>query len=177
MLRCCEGTTMDAITLDLHHDNRIKLFSFRMPVREACAQIKQQPNIYDAAHVKYFDEKPLKLNIILHLNEIFDVKRLEMRYFTSFIGRQSTLAVFVTDRGIYTLFYLSISFAFPIPSRFTNYCHDDEGVKLPLEFLDGTTPVTCCVSIYDSSSSKKVGGGSLMNEVSALPSQHLHGRA
>jgi hypothetical protein len=44
-------------------------------------------------------------------------------------------------------------------------------VELPLEFPDGTTPVTCrvCVSIYDSSSGKKIGVGSLMDKASAPP--------
>ena len=41
--------------------------------------------------------------------------------------------------------------------------------ELPLEFPDGTTPVTCRVSIYDSSSGKKVGVGSLMDKASAPP--------
>ena len=34
--------------------------------------------------------------------------------------------------------------------------------ELPLEFPDGTTPVTCPVSIYDGSTDKQVGVGSLM---------------
>lgn len=42
-------------------------------------------------------------------------------------------------------------------------------VELPLEFPDGTTPVTCRVSIYDSSSGKKVGVGALMDKASAPP--------
>lgn len=41
--------------------------------------------------------------------------------------------------------------------------------ELPLEFPDGTTPVTCRVSIYDSSNDKKVGVGSLMDKASAPP--------
>lgn len=41
--------------------------------------------------------------------------------------------------------------------------------ELPLEFPDGTTPVTCRVSIYDSSTDKKVGVGSLMDKASAPP--------
>ena len=41
--------------------------------------------------------------------------------------------------------------------------------ELPLEFPDGTTPVTCRVSVYDSSTDKKVGVGSLMNRASAPP--------
>jgi hypothetical protein len=47
---------------------------------------------------------------------------------------------------------------------------------LPLEFPDGTTPVTCRVSIYDSSIDSKVGVGSLMDKaaVPALPSGNLY---
>lgn len=41
--------------------------------------------------------------------------------------------------------------------------------ELPLEFPDGTTPVTCRVSVYDGSTDKKVGVGSLMNRASAPP--------
>ncbi|KAJ6915884.1 hypothetical protein NC652_018520 [Populus alba x Populus x berolinensis] len=72
------------------------------------------------------------------------------------------------DRGVYTLFYPGLSFAFPIPSQYTDCCHDREA-ELPLEFPDGTTPVTCRVSIYDGSADKKVGVGSLMHKASAPP--------
>lgn len=39
--------------------------------------------------------------------------------------------------------------------------------ELPLEFPDGTTPVTCRVSIYDGSADKKVGVGSLFDKAIA----------
>lgn len=42
-------------------------------------------------------------------------------------------------------------------------------MALPLEFSDGTTPVTCRVSIYDKSSDKKVGVGKLMDRASVPP--------
>ncbi|GFY93946.1 hypothetical protein Acr_09g0003920 [Actinidia rufa] len=113
-----------------------------------------------------------------------------MRYATSLIGGPSTLATFVAvyslfgptfpgtydkDRGVYTLLYPGLSFAFPIPSQYTDCCHDG-GAELPLEFPDGTTPVTCRVSIYDSSTDSKVGAGSLMDKASAppLPSGSLY---
>eukprot|EP00258_Populus_trichocarpa_P044613 XP_024460632.1 UPF0183 protein At3g51130 isoform X3 [Populus trichocarpa] len=198
--RRCEGTAMGVIVLDLRPGNGIGPFSLGMPICEAFAQIEQQPNIYDVVHVKHFDEEPLKLDIVLsfpdhgfHLRfdpwsqrlrliEIFDVKRLQMRYATSLIGGSSNLATFVAvyalfgptfpgicdkDRGVYTLFYPGLSFAFPIPSQYTDCCHDRE--ELPLEFPDGTTPVTCRVSIYDGSADKKVGVGSLMHKASAPP--------
>jgi len=38
-----------------------------------------------------------------------------------------------------------------------------------LEFPDGTTPVACRVSIFDSSTVKKVGVGALMDKASAPP--------
>lgn len=41
--------------------------------------------------------------------------------------------------------------------------------ELPLEFPDGTTPVTCRVSVYDSSMDKKVGVGASMDKASAPP--------
>lgn len=41
--------------------------------------------------------------------------------------------------------------------------------ELPLEFPDGTTPVTCRVSIYDSSTDSKVSVGSSMDRASAPP--------
>lgn len=94
-----------------------------------------------------------------------------------------------------------LSFAFPIPSQYTECCHDGEGIvfkliysqlhkhacvnflyvyvftfypfhgeaELPLEFPDGTTPVTCRISIYDKSTDIKVGVGLLMNKASAPP--------
>jgi hypothetical protein len=119
----------------------------------------------------------------LRLVEIFDVKRLQMRYATSMIGGPSTLATFVAvyalfgptfpgiydkERGIYSLFYPGLSFEFPIPNQYTDCCHDGEAA-LPLEFPDGTTPVTCRVSIYDNSSDKKVGVGKLMDRASVPP--------
>ncbi|KAJ6678728.1 UPF0183 PROTEIN C16ORF70 [Salix viminalis] len=173
--RRCEGTAMGAVVLDLRPGNGIGPFSLGMPICEAFAQIEQQPNIYDVVHVKHFDEEPLKLDIVisfpdhgfhlrfdpwsqrLRLIEIFDVKRLQMRYATSLIGGPSNLATFAAvyalfgptfpgiydkDRGVYTLFYPGLSFAFPIPSQYTDCFHDREA-ELPLEFPDGTTPVTC----------------------------------
>ncbi|GFY87977.1 hypothetical protein Acr_05g0016160 [Actinidia rufa] len=199
--RRCEGTAMGAIVLDLRPGLGLGPFSLGMPICEAFAQIEQQPNIYDVVHVKYLDEEPLKLDIVisfpdhgfhlrfdpwsqrLRLIEVFDVKRLQMHYATSLIGGPSTLATFVAvyalfgptfpgiydkHRGGYTLFYPGLSFAFPIPSQYTDCCHDGEA-ELPLEFPDGTTPVTCRVSIYDSSTDSKVGVGSLMDKASAPP--------
>ncbi|XAR73804.1 hypothetical protein NMG60_11007895 [Bertholletia excelsa] len=199
--RRCEGTAMGVIVLDLRPGLGIGPFSLGMPICEAFAQIEQQPNIYDVVHVKYFDEEPLKLDIVisfpdhgfhlrfdpwsqrLRLIEIYDIKRLQMRYSTSFIGGPSTLATFVAvyalfgptfrgiydkDRGVYTLFYPGLSFAFPIPSQYTDSYHEGEE-ELPLEFPDGTTPVTCRVSIYDSSTESKVGVGSLLDKASVPP--------
>ncbi|EXC35396.1 hypothetical protein L484_026721 [Morus notabilis] len=199
--RRCEGTAMGAIVLDLRPGLGLGPFSLGMPICEAFAQIEQQPNIYDVVHVKHFDEDPLKLDIVisfpdhgfhlrfdswsqrLRLIEIFDVKRLQMRYATSLIGGPSILATFVAvyalfgptfpgiydkDIGVYFLFYPGLSFAFPIPSQYTDCCHNGEA-ELPLEFPDGTTPVTCRVSVYDSSTDKKVGVGSLMDRASAPP--------
>ncbi|XP_021642173.2 PHAF1 protein At3g51130 isoform X1 [Hevea brasiliensis] len=119
----------------------------------------------------------------LRLIEIVDVKRLQMRYATFLIGGPSTLATFVDvyaifgptfpgiydkDRGVYTLFYPGLSFTFPIPSQYTDCCPNGEA-ELPLEFPDGTTPVTCRVFIYDSSTNKKGGLGSLIDNASAPP--------
>ncbi|RDX94938.1 UPF0183 protein, partial [Mucuna pruriens] len=142
LCRVCEGTVMGTIPLNLHPNLKIRLFSLKMPIYK----IEQQPNIYNVVHVK------------LRLIEIFDVKQLQMSYSTSLVGGESTLTTFVADRGIYTLFYLCLSFAFSIPSQFTNYCHD-EGVVLPLEFPNRATLITCRVSIYDSSFGKKVNVG------------------
>ncbi|KAF6160542.1 hypothetical protein GIB67_019482 [Kingdonia uniflora] len=119
----------------------------------------------------------------LRLIEVFDVKRLQMRYGKFLIGGPTTLATFVAvyalfgptfpgiydkDRGVYTLFYPGLSFAFPIPSQYMDCCHDEEA-ELPLEFPDGTTPVTCRVSIYDKNVDSKVGVGSLMNKATIPP--------
>ncbi|MQL98696.1 hypothetical protein Taro_031416 [Colocasia esculenta] len=208
--RRCEGTAMGAITLDLRPGLGLGPFSLGMPIGDAFIQIEQQPSIYDVVHVKYLDEEPLKLDIVisfpdhgfhlrfdpwsqrLRLIEVYDIKRLQMRYATSLIGGPSMLATFVAvyalfgptfpgiydeDRGVYTLFYPGLSFAFPIPAQYSSCCHDGEvATELPLEFPDGTTPVTCRVSIYDNSSDSKVGVGSLMDKASAplLPSGSLY---
>ncbi|KAG5406262.1 hypothetical protein IGI04_012381 [Brassica rapa subsp. trilocularis] len=199
--RRCEGTAMGATVFDLRPGVGIGPFSIGMPICDAFAQIEQQPNIYDVVHVKYHDEDPLKLDIVisfpdhgfhlrfdpwsqrLRLVEIYDVKRLQMRYATSMIGGPSTMATFVAvyalfgptfpgiydkERGVYSLFYPGLSFQFPIPNQYTDCCHDGEAA-LPLEFPDGTTPVTCRVSIYDNSSDKKVGVGKLMDRASVRP--------
>ncbi|KAE9606658.1 hypothetical protein Lalb_Chr09g0321931 [Lupinus albus] len=159
--RRCEGTAMGAIILDLRPGLGIGPFSLGMPISEAFAQIEQQPNIYDVVHVKYYDEEPLKMDIVisfpdhgfhlrfdpwsqrLRLIEIYDVKRLQMRYSTSLIGGPATLATFVAvyalfgptypgvydrERGVYTLFYPGLSFAFPIPSQYTECCHNGGGI-------------------------------------------------
>lgn len=194
---------MGAITLDLRPGTALGPFKIGMPICEAFAQVEQQPNIYDVVHVKYFDEEPLKLDIVisfpdhgfhirfdpwsqrLRLIEVFDIKRLQMRYAKSLIGGPSTLATFVAvyalfgptfpgiydkDRGVYTLFYPGLSFAFPIPSQYTDCWVDGEvDAELPLEFPDGTTPVTCRVSVYDSSSDSKVGVGNLLAKAVAPP--------
>uniref|UniRef100_A0A0D9WU38 Uncharacterized protein n=1 Tax=Leersia perrieri TaxID=77586 RepID=A0A0D9WU38_9ORYZ len=205
--RRCEGMAMGAITLDLRPGNGVGPFTLGMPISDAFAQIESQPNLYDVVHVKYFDEEPLKLDFVisfpdhgfhlrfdpwsqrLRLIEIYDVKRLQLRYAKSLIGGPSTLATFVAvyglfgptfpgiydkERGIYTLFYPGLSFAFPIPSQYTNLFTNGE--DLPLEFPDGTTPVTCRVCIYDSSTDSKVGVGSLMDKaiVPALPAGSLY---
>lgn len=206
--RRCNGTAMGSIVLDLRPGLGIGPFSLGMPISEAFVQIEQQPNIYDVVQVKYYDEDPLRLDIVisfpdhgfhlrfdpwsqrLRLVEIFDVKRLQMRYATSLVGGPSTLATFVAiyalfgptypgiydkDRGVYTLFYPGLSFAFPIPSQYAECCHDREA-ELPLEFPDGTTPVTCRVSIYDASTDSKVGVGASMVKacVPPLPADSLY---
>ncbi|XP_042519440.1 PHAF1 protein At3g51130-like isoform X2 [Macadamia integrifolia] len=158
--RRCESTAMGAIVLDLRPGVGIGPFTLGMPICEAFSQIQQQPNIYDVVHVKYIDEEPLKLDIVisfpdhgfhlrfdpwsqrLRLIEVFDVKRLQMRYATSLIGGPSSLATFLAvyalfgptfagiydkDREVYTLFYPGLSFAFPIPTQYKDCCHDVEG--------------------------------------------------
>ncbi|KAJ4890185.1 UPF0183 protein [Raphanus sativus] len=200
-IRRLEGTAMGSTVFDLKPGVGIGPFYIGMPISEAFGKIEQNPNVYDVVHVKYYDEDPLKLDVVisfpdhgfhlrfdpwsqrLRLVEIYDVKRLQMRYGNSTVGGPSTLATFVAvyalfgptfpgvydkERGVYALFYPGLSFEFPIPDQYTDCCHDGE-VALPLEFPDGTTPVTCRVSIYDKSSDKKVGVGKLMDRASVPP--------
>ncbi|KAK1581212.1 hypothetical protein Q3G72_004049 [Acer saccharum] len=47
--------------------------------------------------------------------------------------------------------------------------HEHDKEELLLEFPDGTTPVSCRVSIYDGSTDKKVGVGSLMAKAVTPP--------
>lgn len=208
--RRCEGTAMGAITLDLRPGLGLGPFNLGMPIGDAFYQIEQQPHIYDVVRVKYLDEEPLKLDILisfpdhgfhlrfdpwsqrLRLIEIYDIKRLQMRYSANLIGGPSTLATFIAvyalfgptfpgiydeSSGVYTLFYPGLSFAFPIPSQYSSSCQNGEvAPELPLEFPDGTTPVTCRVSIYDNSSDSKVGVGSMMDKalVPPLPLDSLY---
>ncbi|CAM8912215.1 unnamed protein product [Rhodiola kirilowii] len=204
---------MGTIVLDLRPGSGIGPFSLGMPICESFAQIEQQPNIYDVVHVKYLDEDPLKLDIVisfpnhgfhlcfdphsqrLRLIEIFDVNHLQMRYATSLIGGPSTLATFVAfyalfgptgtgmydkEKGVYFLIYTGLSFAFPIPTQYSD-CIPDGEAELPLEFPDSssTTTVTSRVSIYDSSTDSKVGIGSKMGKAIAPPlpvGSFIHGR-
>ncbi|XP_064991225.1 PHAF1 protein At3g51130-like isoform X8 [Musa acuminata AAA Group] len=199
--RRCESTSMGITTFDLHPGRGFGPFTLGMPLHEAFAQVDHQPNIYDVVHVKYFDEEPLKLDIVisfpdhgfhlrfdpwsqrLRLIEVYDVKRLQMQYATNLIGGPSMLATFQAvytcfgptypgtydkDRGTYTLFYPGLSFAFPIPSQYAYCCRNVEA-ELPLEFPDGTTPVTSRVCVYDGSSDSKVGIGSILNKATVPP--------
>ncbi|KAG6541426.1 hypothetical protein Mapa_017204 [Marchantia paleacea] len=100
----------------------------------------------------------------LRLIEVFDVQRLQMRYATSSIGGPSIAATFVAvyalfgptfpgvydkQRSTYSLFYPGLSFSFPIPAQYSEYCQDRQGsAELPLEFPDGTTPVMSRVCIF-----------------------------
>eukprot|EP01018_Ginkgo_biloba_P013464 Gb_08290 [translate_table: standard] len=201
--RRCEGAAMGAITLELRPGVSLGPFTLGMPICEAFAHIEQHPSIYDVVHVKYHDEEPLMLDIVisfpdhgfhlrfepqsqrLRLIEVFDVQRLQMHYATSYIGGPHTLATFVAvyalfgptfpgsydaERGIYTLFYPGLSFAFPIPAQYTECCQDREA-ELPLEFPDGTTPVTSRVCIYDSSIGGGVGVGVGTSLKIAIPPQ------
>ncbi|KAK4430662.1 hypothetical protein Salat_1366900, partial [Sesamum alatum] len=106
--RRCEGTAMGCIVLDLRPGLGLALSLSRDADmrKKPFAHIEQQPNVYDVVHVK----EPLKLDIVisfpdhgfhlrfdpwsqrLRLIEIFDVKRLQMRYATALIGGPSTLA-------------------------------------------------------------------------------------
>ncbi|XP_057816067.2 PHAF1 protein At3g51130 isoform X2 [Cryptomeria japonica] len=186
-----QGTSMGSITLDLKPGLALGPFTLGIPICEAFAYIEQNPSIYDVVHVKYHDEEPLMLDLVvsfpdhgfhlrfesssqrLRLIEVFDVQRLQMRYANSFIGGPNTLATFVAvyavcgptfpgsydvDRGMYTLFYPGLSFAFPIPPLYKDYLLDRKA-ELPLEFPDGTTPVTSRVCIYDKSSGSNIGVG------------------
>ncbi|XP_047956532.1 PHAF1 protein At3g51130-like isoform X2 [Salvia hispanica] len=197
----CESTAMASTILTLRPGRGLGPFSLGMPISEAFTQIQQQPNIYDVVHVKSYDEEPMKFDIVisfpdhgfhlrfdpwsqrLRLIEIFDFKRLRVRYATSLIGGASTLATFVAvyalfgptypgiydkDLGVYTLFYPGLSFVFPVPSQYAQFCHDREA-EVPLEFPDGTTPVACRISVYDSSTDRKVGVGSSMMKACVPP--------
>ncbi|KAE8655971.1 UPF0183 protein [Hibiscus syriacus] len=146
---------MGAIVLDLRPGLGIGPFTLGMPICKAFAQI---------------GEEPLKLDIVIS----FPDHGFHLRFHPWFRG-PSTLATFVAVYALFGPTYPGtyartegLSFSFPIPSQYSDCCHNGEA-ELPLEFPDGTTPVTCRVSIYDSSAGKKVGVGSLMDKASAPP--------
>ncbi|RID46807.1 hypothetical protein BRARA_I03447 [Brassica rapa] len=111
--RRLEGTAMGSTVFDLKPGVGIGPFYIGMPICDAFGKIEQDSNVYDVVHVKYYDEDPLKLDVVisfpdhgfhlrfdpssqrLRLIEIYDVKRLQMRYGNSTIGGPSTLATFV----------------------------------------------------------------------------------
>ncbi|KAK6150576.1 hypothetical protein DH2020_015508 [Rehmannia glutinosa] len=242
--RKCESTSMGSIVLDLRPGLGIGPFSLGMPICEAFAQIEQQPNIYDVVHVKYYDEEPLKLDIVISFPDHGFHLRFDPWSQLIFPYRgPSTLATFVAvyalfgptypgvydkDRSVYTLFYpvslvdmydhleqyFIIFFCqlYSWQSLMATFCRDchllsqsphnmqiaviTEKVivliscsalnnifdaqclvffsssltaELPLEFPDGTTPVTCRVSVYDSSTDRKVGVGSSLVKACVPP--------
>lgn len=62
-----------------------------------------------------------------------------------------------------------IIYAYKFFSSFLSLSLPTSKAELPLEFPDGTTPVTCRVSIYDSSTGSKVGVGSMMDKACTPP--------
>lgn len=190
---------MGLISLELKPGLGLGPFSLGMPICEAIANIEQDISNYDVVQVKYYDEEPLMFDIVinfpdlgfqlrfepcsqrLRLIDVFDVKTLQMRYGNSFIGGPNTATFaavyqacgptypgsYDADRGIYTLFYPGLSFAFPIPPQY-EYCVDQQA-ELPLEFPNGTTPVTSRICIYDKSSGGSVGVGASLNKAILPP--------
>jgi hypothetical protein len=95
---------MGGLTLDLRPGAGLGAFNLGMPVCEALAYVEQHRAVFDVVHVKYNDEEPLKVDLVisfpehgfhlrfeprsqrLRLIEVFDVQRLQMRYATSSIG-------------------------------------------------------------------------------------------
>lgn len=98
----------------------------------------------------------------LRLIEVYDLTRLQLRYAASTVGGPSVAATFVRvyatlgptfpgtydeDRGIYTLFYPGLALSFPIPPQYSDTVLLRQA-ELPLEFLDGTTPVAARVRVF-----------------------------
>lgn len=100
-----------------------------------------------------------------------------------------------------SLLLQGLSFTFPVPTKYTECFSNRKGIviyndlhtvkntiifillsswlfvaELPLEFPDGTTPITSRISIYDSSTDSKVGVGSLLRKASvpSLPAGSLY---
>lgn len=110
---------MGALTLDLRPGKGLGSFNLGMPVCEALAYVEQHRDVFDVVHVKYSDEEPLALDLVisfpdhgfhlrfeprsqrLRLIEVYDVQRLQMRYATSSIGGPTVAATFV---AVYALF-------------------------------------------------------------------------
>ncbi|KMZ72432.1 hypothetical protein ZOSMA_164G00140 [Zostera marina] len=208
--RKCQGTFTGEITLDLRPGVGIGPFTIGMPICEVFAQVNEQPNVFDMVHLKDYDEDPLKMDVVisfpdhgfhlrfdpqcqrLRLIEVFDIKRLQLRYINKLIGGSSMLATFAVvyehfgptfpgiydeERSLFTIFYLGLSFAFSIPKQYSHFFLNGEVVtELLFEFPDGTTPVIWRVSIYDNSPDNKVGVGSSLNKalVPPLPAGSLY---
>ncbi|GBG83065.1 hypothetical protein CBR_g36682 [Chara braunii] len=185
------------VTVDLRPGVGLGPFTLGMPVCEALAFVEQHRQIYESVDIKYCEEDPLLLDLVLsfplhgfylrfeprsqrlRLIEVFDITKLQMRYATSVIGGPNIPTTFVLiyalfgptfpgtydgSSGFYSLFYPGLSFRFPIPPQYTERCLQREA-ELPLEFPDGTTPVTSRLCIYTGT------GGSGAPEGKCVPPQ------
>nr|PNR59519.1 hypothetical protein PHYPA_002310 [Physcomitrium patens] len=110
---------MGGLTLDLRPGAGLGAFNLGMPVCEALTYVEQHRALFDVVHVKYDDEEPLQMDLVLsfpehgfHLRfesqsqrlrliEVYDVQRLHLRYATSSIGGPNISATFV---AVYALF-------------------------------------------------------------------------
>ncbi|KAL1536643.1 PHAF1 protein-like isoform X2 [Salvia divinorum] len=90
------------------------------------------PNIYHVDHVKSYDDEPLKFDIVISFR----------------------------DYGFHLTFNpwsQGLSFLFLMPSQYAQCCHDREAST---GIYRQNNPVTCRISVYDSSTDRKVGVGS-----------------
>jgi len=158
-------------------------FLLGMPISDAISVIQQNIDFISMVELKFSEQEPLAMDIVLDLVEdgfllrfeptsqrlkmieIYDVPKVTLSYCGSVFSAADVPPTFVliysrfgpsypgdynSTKNVYRLHYPNLSFTFPIPTKFQSFYSN--GTELPVEFPDGTTPITTRIYIYSGSS-------------------------
>eukprot|EP01112_Ceratiomyxa_fruticulosa_P014404 TRINITY_DN4120_c0_g1_i4.p1 TRINITY_DN4120_c0_g1~~TRINITY_DN4120_c0_g1_i4.p1 ORF type:complete len:413 (+),score=74.42 TRINITY_DN4120_c0_g1_i4:749-1987(+) len=154
-------------------------FVLGMPISEAIAAIQQNMDVISLVELKFNENDPLSMDIVVDLTEdgvllrfepisqrlrmieVYEVPKIKLSYSGSVFSSLDTQPTFVlvytrlgptypgeydANKHVYHLHYPGLSFTFPIPARFHTLYADNN--DLPVEFPDGTTPITSRIFLY-----------------------------